>query len=106
MRAGKLRQRVTIQSKTVTRSTYGEEVVTWSDLDELWASVEPLSGREFIEGQALQAAVTSKIRIRYRDTVGPTMRAVYGDHTYDILAVLPDENSKREMLLMVQEVVA
>lgn len=104
MRAGKLRQRVELQDRTVTQGSYGEAQVTYSTLDTVWAAVEPLQGREFIEGQQLQAEVTTRIRIRYRDGIAPEMRVVHGTHTYDIVSVIEPATARRELHLMCSEV--
>lgn len=105
MEAGKLRHRVTIQSKSATQNSYGEEVITWSTLATVWAAVEPLSGREWLEGRQVTAEVTTRIRIRRRGDVTPEMRVVYGSKTYDIMAVIEIEEQRREEHLMCQEIV-
>ena len=48
MRAGRLRHRVTIQSITEAADTYGDIAGTPTNGDIVWASVEPLVGREFM----------------------------------------------------------
>lgn len=103
MEAGRLRQRVTIQEKDPTQDEYGEEVPTWSDVATVWAAVEPLRGREFLEAQRVGAEVTTRIRIRYRDGIVPEMRVVWGDHVYDIEAVIPVKERQREIHLMCKE---
>lgn len=104
MRAGDLRHRVTIQEKQVTKNSYGEEVITWQDVATVWAAVEPLRGREFLEAQRAGAEVTTRIRIRHRDGIRPEMRVVQGNHTYDIKAVLDVGGRGRELHLMCREV--
>ena len=104
MDAGKLRDRVTIQSKSVVRDTYGAETITWSDVATVWAAVEPVTGREYLQQEQVRAQVTVKIRIRYRSGITPTMRAIYGTHVYNIEAVLEDLNTRRESTLMCSEV--
>jgi len=110
MRAGELRHRVTIQEKSVTRNSYGEEVITWGDVATVWAAVEPLArgprGREFIEAQRAGAEITTLIRMRYRSGIAPEMRVVYGSHTYDIKSVVHVEERQRELHLMCREVIA
>jgi len=105
MEAGKLRHRVTIQSKTVVQDAYGEETITWGTFATVWANVEPLRGREFLEGRQVMAEVSTRITMRYYAGVKPEMRAVYGSITYDILAVIHVESREREMQLMCQEIV-
>jgi SPP1 family predicted phage head-tail adaptor len=106
MRAGNLRHRVTIQSKgTPARNSYGEEVITWATEATVWGAVEPLRGREFLEGKREGAEVTTRIRIRHRDGITPEMRAVWGSHTYDIVSVIDLEGREREIHLMCREVI-
>jgi len=106
MRAGKLRHRVVIQSKGASRDTYGAEVVTWSTTATVWASVEPLTGREYMDAQQTQAEVSTRIRVRYRSDVTyvPEMRATWDGHTYDIVSVLEVNSAHREVQLMCREV--
>ena len=105
MEAGRLRHRVTLQEKVVTRNTFGEEEITWTDIDTVWGSVEPMRGREFMEGRQIEAEVTTRIRIRYYpDGIEPEDRVVYGSITYDILAIIHVFERNREMQLMCREI--
>jgi len=104
MRAGRLRQRVTIREKSVTRGDYGAETVTWTAVATVWASVEPLRGREFLEAQREGAEVTTKVVMRYRGGIVPEMQVTYSDHTYDVLAVIHVDERGRELQLMCREV--
>lgn len=105
MEAGKLRHRVTIQSKAATRDTYGEEVIIWTTVATVWAAVEPLQGREYLEARQVTAEVSTRIIIRRRSGILPEMRAVYGSRIYDILAVIEVDEARREMELMCQEII-
>jgi len=103
MQAGELRHRVTIQSKVVTQNTYGEEELAWSDVATGWAAVEPLAGREYLEAKQVQADVTTRIRMRYRGSIRPEMRAVWGSHIYDILEVIQPDGRPIALHLMCRE---
>lgn len=103
MQAGKLRHRVTIQTQTATQGTFGEPADTWTDVDTVWASVEPLSGREFLDARQMQADVTTRVTIRYLAGVIPSMRVKYGTRTLDILGVVNREERDRTMELMCRE---
>lgn len=106
MRIGGLRHRVKLQSKSVTRNDFGEEVVTWTDTATVWAEVSGLSGREYITQARTEAEVSHRVRIRHRASIVPHMRVLVGTtQALDIEAVLPDER-KREILLMCKEIVA
>ena len=104
MRAGELRHRVTIKSKGASRDTFGQETITWTTVATVWAAVEPLSGREYLAGAQLEAAVDTRVRIRYLAGVVPEMQVVYGSHTYNLLSVVHVGENRREMQLMCQEV--
>lgn len=104
MKTGELRHRVTIEEKTVTKDSYGGEEVTWSEVATVWAAVEPLQGREFLDGRRLEAEISTRIRMRYRSGVLPGMRVTWGDHTYDVEAVIEHESRRRELRLMCREV--
>lgn len=104
MRAGRLRHRVAIQQKSVTRDSYGGETITWPGVITVWASVEPLRGDEFIEAQRAGARVDTRIVMRYQSGIVPEMRATEGSHTWDILSVINVEERDRELQLMCREV--
>ena len=105
MRAGELRHRVTIQQKIVTRDTFGGEVVTWADVATVWAAVEPLRGREFLDAKQIQAETAYRVRMRYRSDVDTDMRIVWDSRTLEITAVLDVDGRGRELELMCREVV-
>lgn len=44
--AGDLSEKIAIQREVRTEDGYGGETIAWSQIASLWASVEPLSGRE------------------------------------------------------------
>jgi len=104
MRAGELRHRVTIQEAVTAQNSFGEETPSWQDVATVWAAVEPLQGREYFDAQKQVAEVDTRVRVRYRAGIGPTMRVVWGVHTYDIGAVLDVGGRHRELHLMCREV--
>lgn len=96
--AGKLRHRVSLQSQSQTQNPVtGEIVVTWVEVAEIWAAIEPLSAREFIAAQATQSQVTGKIVIRER-TIDASMRIVHGATVYNLHGILNDPFSGREYM--------
>lgn len=103
MRSGALRHHITIQQKTVTRDSYGAEVVTWSTFATPWADIQPLNGRELIAAQATQSEVTGKIIMRYLAGVLPAMRISYEGKYYDIKAAIDPGLQHRELQLLISE---
>jgi len=105
VKIGELRHRVTIQEKVVTVDAYGGEVITWSTVATVWAAVEPLWGREFLEGRRQENEISTRIRIRYREGLTPSMRVVWGFRAFDIESVIERESRRREIWLMCRELV-
>lgn len=103
MGAGRLDQRVTLQEPTNTRDAQGSVSTTWADVATVWAAVEDLAGREYFAAAETQAEVSSRIIIRTRDGVAPTMRAVCGSRTWDIQAVIRPAGRMDMMHLMCVE---
>lgn len=106
--AGWLRHRVEIRVNTPTKNTVGEHVASWSTKQTVWASVEPLRGREQLE--AAQEISVQPIRIRMRHYRGVTtkMRARWKDeiggvHDYQIESVTHPLEKQRETHLICTE---
>lgn len=101
MRIGKLRHRVEIQQQQHTQDPQnGEMVETWVALATVWASIEPLSVRDFVASNANQSEVTARIVIRHRDDVDSTCRAVYRGKVYNVVGVMTDAKSGVEYLTL------
>jgi len=105
MRAGKLRHRVTIQQATEARNSIGEVTRTWSALATVWANVEPLNGREFIDAQRPEVQVSHRVTMRYRSDVTPQMRVSHDSRTLNIEAVIETGERRRELQLICSEAV-
>lgn len=106
MKAGSLKHRVTISAPTqVQSSADGSIGETWTTLDTVWASIEPISTREQANRQ--QAALpeaTHSVRIRYLSGITSRCKVVYGSRTLDIVG--PPMNVKEanaEMVLVCKE---
>lgn len=102
MQVGRLRQQITLQSRVEAQDPdTGVMSLSWVDFSTgIWASVEPLSAREFIASQATQAQITTRILIRYRAGVEPKMRVLHRDKVYSIEGVLADKDSGLEYLTL------
>lgn len=97
--AGKLRHRVTIQAPTHTQdSTTGETAVTWADVATVWAAVEPLSVKEYLQSQADQSEVSARVTIRHRAGLTADMRIVHRGQNYNPAGFLEDKDSGLEYI--------
>lgn len=90
LRAGELRDRITIQRKTGGKDAWGTPLPEgWEEVAKLWSNVRHLSGSESIKADADTSAVKASIRIRRRAGIDAGMRVLHAGQVYDIEAVLP-----------------
>ena len=66
MHAGRLRDRVRIEKPVETRDSGGQPGKAWEAVAEVYACVEPLSGRELWQAAQVRADVSHKATVRYR----------------------------------------
>ena len=106
MRAGLLRHRVTIQVLSATQDTLGESSKVYQDAAVVWASINPVSGKEMLAAQQVRPDVTHKITMRYR-SIGPKDRIVYDNRVFNIEAIINFAEQNRMLEIMaIEKVVA
>ena len=98
MRAGELRQRVQLKTKTVTRDAFGAQTIAWTVLATVWANVQAVGGSETIVQDQAAATLTHTITIRYYPAIAPTMIAVWNNRTLVVHSVT--EDPKRQMMVL------
>ena len=98
MQAGRLNRRCTLQQPGTTTDELGQPIPGWTDVATVWASIVDVSGREYVAAGGLQNAAQTKITIRYRAGIVPSMRVVHGSDAYNVEAVLGQD--RRGLLLM------
>lgn len=111
MRAGELRDRVTIQKRSTTKDSYNQTSGSYENVDG-WtneaACVEDLSGTELYKAQSIVAGVTVRITLRgrqgWRSDVKPSARMTSNHgRTFDIkYAVNPDGKNVQLTVLAVE----
>ncbi len=104
--AGVYDKRVTIQylgAASPDQTGSGEPDVSWQALATVYASVEPLTGRELFAAQEHHSEVTSRIRIRKRSDVTASMRVRYGSRYFAIKYVFDPEERGRETVILCAE---
>jgi SPP1 family predicted phage head-tail adaptor len=104
MKISDLRHRITLQRKDIVKDPEGIAIETWADVATVWASVEPIRGREYFQAAAVNAENTVRFRIRYRPGIMPNMRVLYNGRTFNIQSVIDVNERHREIQLMCQEV--
>jgi len=94
---GGLRRRVVLERPTRADDGGGGAVETWEAVADLWAMIEPRSGKEAVEADRLSGTRKVDVTIRYREDVAPSMRFRSNDRLLDIRAVF-DEDGRRRFL--------
>lgn len=107
MNPGRLRERVTFQKRSTALNSYREAKDAWSKIVSCWASVDPISGREFFTAMQVQSDITFRITCRYSNALSKVTaqdRIIHGNKIYDIRHPPIDVNSRhREMQFMCTE---
>lgn len=103
LRAGTLRDRITIQRKTAIGDGWNQpQTDGWIDHAKVWANVEHRSGVATIKADADTSVVKASIRIRWRTDITAGMRVLFSGQTYDIDAVLPGSTREHVDLVCTQ----
>lgn len=81
----------------------GEVARDWVEVATVWAAIEPLSVREFIQSQEKQSQVSARITLRFRDDFDAACRLVHmrvgrPEVVYNPLGILADKDSGLEYL--------
>ena len=94
---------VELQTRRVTRDSFGGEIVSWSEIDKVWANVNQTGVSENFENNATRdlALRNSTMRIRWRDDVEETSRVVYDGLPWDIKGIA-EIGFRRELDLICQ----
>lgn len=101
MKLGKMRHIISIEQKAKATDIYGGEIDSWTTFAAVWASIEPLMGREVIAAQAAQSEISVRFRTRYLAGVNSTMRIVYKGQNYEIKAPpINVNNEDRELIIL------
>jgi SPP1 family predicted phage head-tail adaptor len=95
VKAGSLKRRVTIQSRTASVDAAGQPVLTWADVVTVWGDIRGATGMGSIrqseprDGVAVEMNSYS-IRIRYRTGLDAGMRVTSGGEVFDVKQVRMD----------------
>lgn len=87
----------------MTTDTYGGPVEEWDDIATVWASVEPLSGRELANAQTVNAEVTTRINMHYRAGIIAADRVIFEGRFYNLQGIIDPEMKHRELIIMASE---
>ena len=112
MQAGSLRKRITIQQRSTTVDSFGQQVLGWSDLTTTWADIQVLYGQQLAKSQSIYNMTSHQIVVRFQSFLADmkqvgSYRAVYVSHGvtnyYDIGASMNEDERNRMVTLLCSE---
>lgn len=100
------RSKITILSPPTGQGDYGEASGTWTTFKpDIWASKDPILGKEYFAANAAQSDVSVKFRCHWFSGVLNTMRIQHGSEVYQILSAINVKEQNRELLCYCKRVV-
>lgn len=97
-------KRISVRQKSATRDSYGQPLDTWTEILETFAKIEPVNGKEFIQGNAQQSETTHTIMTRYNALIKPTQRVHWCNHIFEIMYIINPVLSYKPSTIYVKEV--
>lgn len=88
MRSGRLDKTITIEQKVPSRTSSGQETVTWETYATLRAYKSTQRGQEYLSGDKKQAEADVMFLARYKSGIDYEMRVVCEGLIYDIVAII------------------
>jgi SPP1 family predicted phage head-tail adaptor len=87
MQAGKMDERVTLRSRTVTTDAMGQDAITWATVAVVWAQRINQRSAEAFQAAQMGDDDVIELHIRHRADVLTTWRLELGGVGYDITSV-------------------
>jgi SPP1 family predicted phage head-tail adaptor len=75
-----MKQILHIEQRTVGNELAGEEAETWVRILREWFDIQPLTGREYVEAQAVQSNVSHKATCPFFAGANSKMRLTLGEN--------------------------
>ena len=101
--SGRLRHLVTVQSNATSQDGQGQQTISWTKVDDVWAQINPVSGADYFNQSGEHADVTHKILVRHGVTVLPGYRILFGARIFDVRSVLNQLERNRYLQIMAVE---
>lgn len=95
-RLGAMRDRIDIQTPTMTVDAAGQSIPAWTDTIEREPCVfDSASGGETLRGKQVDTSITAVFTIHYRSGLTTQQRVKYNNEYYGIVYVRPVEGGRR-----------
>ncbi len=104
--SSRLRHRLTLQEEVITPDSAGGYVKSWDDIANLWAEIVPFNGREKFFSGKIQAEITHKVLLRFREDITTAHRLLFESRVFNIRAIMNVREADDVLELLVEEGVA
>lgn len=88
MDIGRMDKRITFCRYEEKENGLMQAVQELAEVKTVWASVEPVRGREYQEAQRIRPELTYKVTARYHKGITPDMIIKWGSRRFDIVSVI------------------
>lgn len=110
IRAGQLRDRVLVQSRTDVKDSAGGFSPVWRDVDKEWVDAQPMiggGGSELVVGDVLIAVTMYRVTMRFRTDITVQHRLLLidppnADLPLNILSINDPDGKKNHLILVCQ----
>lgn len=104
MRAGSLDKKITIQQLGNAVDDFGGIIEGgYQDFATVWASINPVTGKEVFLSNTDFSTVSHKIKTRYLAGVDASMRIVWNDRVFEIKYFINYQEANREVEFLCEE---
>lgn len=103
MKIGELKHRISFKQRQSTQNTYGEELA-WVNIMTLWASADPVMGKEYFSAERINTRVQIKFRCRYFSGLNETLRITFKGNDYEIIDAMNIKVIDRDVLIYAKRV--
>lgn len=104
MRAGRLRNKVSIWNPTYTNDGDGNfSEATWSKVADAWASIEDISASESSIDGSHSYVASKRFRIRFTSLINSNSIIEYNGHRYWVMDYLDLDGGGTELVVMASE---
>jgi SPP1 family predicted phage head-tail adaptor len=103
---GEFRERISLQQEVRLGDGGGGAVLNWEEVAELWAAVEPMNGRENIQGEKVSGTQLYRVRFRCEEYVRTAMRIVWQERALNIRSIRHVDARGRLLEIIAEEGVA
>ena len=104
MKAGELKNRITLERPRRIANALGESVITWEPAADVWAMIRPLGVAETARARQAQLTTSHLVVLRYHPDLAADWRITWNDRIFNIAGITNVDEANTEHRLQAVEV--